>query len=921
MVDTSMMDLFRMEVEQQCHVLNEALLVLDESPTSAEHLESAMRASHSIKGAARLVDLQAIVKLAHIMEDCLVAAQEQRVILSKEAIDQLLAGMDMIQQLTEQLEDVDVWLQSNQKDYDALLTSFETICHNLQDNDEDNTTEATPVQEREKEKDVAVEKLDIQDMSMFELFRVEAEQQAGLLSSGLLELEQDPTSQERLEPLMRAAHSIKGAAKLIGVQVAVELAHTIEDVFVSAQNSELVLEAEHIDVLLKGVDMIMDIAKCDQDLSLWYEASRSAFDALMDELQAVLNGNYQPPAEPAPEPVSQPANSARDSREVKSREEMTAEASVEGVVVVKEQSRSVPQRERVLRVTADQLNRLMGLAGESLVESRWIYPYAGTLLRLKRQQTDLVCVIDSLRDRLDNLHASEELISLVRDAQHQASQCREMMADRLTELEAYERRATNLSSRLHREVVQSRMRPFGDGVHGFPRMVRDIARSLKKDVQLQIDGEATLVDRDIFDKIEAPLNHLIRNGIDHGMETPDERKQIGKPEKGTIRLSAYHHSGMLSIVVEDDGRGVDIERIRSKVVEKGLVDDVMAETLSESELLDFLFLPSFSTKEQVSEISGRGVGLDVVHDVVHGMRGNVRATTKLGEGTRFHLQLPLTLSVIPALIVEIAGEPYAFPLARIDRILRVTPAELDEAEGHQYVRIDGRNVGLVNAGQILEKPSSHEGYQQLHLVVLSERQNHYGMVVDRFMGERDLVVQVMPRSLGVVKDISAAALMEDGSPVLIIDVDDLIRSTEKVLKVAKLDRINSVVDEIHEKKSVLVVDDSLTVREVERNLLEAAGYLVETAVDGIDGLNVLRSGEFDMVITDVDMPRMNGIDLVRNIRQDPILRTLPILMVSYKDREEDKIRGMEAGADYYLTKGSFHDESLRKAVMDLIGDA
>lgn len=914
MVDASMMDLFRMEVEQQCSVLNEALLVLDESPASPEHLESAMRASHSLKGAAKLVGLQTVVELAHVMEDCLVAAQNSEINLTSSSVDHLLAGMDLIKIISDNLEDLENWTQKNKGTYDQLIESLTAVLSGdsagndaVQEKASDTSLESISVSEED-----SVSAPDIRDLSMLELFKVEAEQQTSVLSTGLLELEQDAASPERLEPLMRAAHSIKGAAKLIGLQFAVDLAHKMEDVFVASQKGDRLLAGEDIDVLLKGVDMINAISAAGEDCAAWFESSKGEYSNLINNLEAILSGDSPVITEkPVEAKKTEPEESASNERGQKK----------ESLPQKDEKKSATPAKERVLRVSADQLNRLMGLAGESLVESRWLYPYAESLLRLKRQQTDLVCMMDSLREKLDFYKVNEDVQALVRGAQRQASNCREMMADRLAELESYDRRSTNLSSRLHREVVQSRMRPFGDGVHGFPRMVRDIARTLKKDVQLVIDGANTLVDRDILDKIEAPLNHLIRNAIDHGMEMPEERKVAGKPEKGVIKLYAYHHAGMLSIVVEDDGRGVDLDRLRQKVVDKGLVDHSMAETLSDAELLDFLFLPSFSTKEQVSEISGRGVGLDVVHDVVNEMRGAVRAISTFGEGTKFQLQLPLTLSVIPALIVEIAEEPFAFPLARIDRILRIEPEALEEAEGNQFIRIDGRNIGLVNAGQILEKETSHEAHAQLHIVVLNERHDYYGMVVDKFLGERELVVQVMPSILGKVQDISAAALMEDGAPVLIVDVDDLIRSIEKVLKVARLSKIKDVEEQILEHKRILVIDDSLTVREVERKLLEGAGYLVETAVDGIDGLNMLRSSEFDLLITDVDMPRMNGLELVRTVRQDPSLREIPVMMVSYKDRDEDRMRGMEAGADYYLTKGSFHDESLREAVVDLIGAA
>jgi two-component system sensor histidine kinase and response regulator WspE len=927
MTDTSMLDLFKMEVEQQTATLNDSLLNLDQEPTSEQDLDAAMRASHSIKGAARLIGIDSIQKIAHVMEDCLVAAQDSRLTLDAGSVDVLLQGMDVIKQIASDDENLESWQDKNKAQYEALLQSLQGILGG------DHTASTDQGQAEEPEIDEASAAAgqevaetqepaviaSVQDMSMLELFRIESEQHGATLSQGLLELEQDPTSPDRLEPLMRAAHSIKGAARLVGIDLVVKLAHAMEDDFVAAQKGDIVLDGDQIDVLLKGVDTIHSIAVYEGDLNDWFVVNKEVYEELLGNVQGILKG-LKPVAKKAATAAKTdavPAMAAAGSAEVKG----SAPAGG-GKKETKSTQMSAQQKDRVLRVSAELVNRLMGLAGESLVESRWLYPYSESLRRLKRQQTELIVMIDSLREHMERDHVGEDIRLLVRNAQRQASNCREILSDRLNELESYDRRSSNLSSRLHQEVVGSRMRPFGDGVHGFPRMVRDISRSLEKDVQLVIEGDTTLVDRDILDKIEAPLNHIIRNAIDHGLETREERAQTDKPAKGVIRLSAYHNAGLLSIVVEDDGRGVDVEKLRRKVLEKGLVDEGMADSLTDTELLEFLFLPSFSTKDQVSEISGRGVGLDVVHDAVQEMRGTVKISSKFGQGTRFHMQLPLTLSVISALMVEIAGEPYAFPLARIDRIASINSKSISEAEGNQYVHLNDKNVGLVSAGQILEKEAVNELTDDMSVIVLNDRNNYYGLVVDKFLGERELVVQVLPAALGKVQDISSAALMEDGSPVLIVDIDDLIHSIEKVLKVARLGKVSRIPEEEElNAKHVLVVDDSITVREVERKLLESSGYHVQTAVDGMDGLNMLRSHPFDMLVTDVDMPRMNGIDLVKTIRQDAALRSLPVLMVSYKDREEDKLRGLEAGADYYLTKGSFHDETLLQAVVDLIGEA
>jgi two-component system sensor histidine kinase and response regulator WspE len=301
----------------------------------------------------------------------------------------------------------------------------------------------------------------------------------------------------------------------------------------------------------------------------------------------------------------------------------------------------------------------------------------------------------------------------------------------------------------------------------------------------------------------------------------------------------------------------------------------------------------------------------------------VRETSQYGVGTRFQLQLPLTLSVLPALLVEIAGEPYAFPLARIERIMHVAGDQLREIEGHQYVSVGDHHIGLVSAHQLLGYGEDQQARDSLPVVVLGDRKKSYGLVIDRFLGERDLVVHVLPARLGKVKDVSAAALMEDGTPLLIFDVDDIFRSLEKIISAGRLSRVRGGGQDKVERsaKRILVVDDSITVREVERKLLEASGYEVEIAVDGMDGWNALRESDYDLVITDIDMPRMDGIELVKLIRNDARYQKLPVMIVSYKDREEDRYRGLEAGADYYLTKGSFHDETLREAVVDLIGAA
>jgi two-component system sensor histidine kinase and response regulator WspE len=348
----------------------------------------------------------------------------------------------------------------------------------------------------------------------------------------------------------------------------------------------------------------------------------------------------------------------------------------------------------------------------------------------------------------------------------------------------------------------------------------------------------------------------------------------------------------------------------------------MAASLSQEELLEFLFLPAFSLKTSASTISGRGVGLDIVQQTIREQNGTVAIESVPGAGFRTSITLPLTQSIIRALVVDIEGEPYAMPITKVERVLKVDPADIHTLEGKQFVASGGEHLGLVVAAQVLELGPGANAAGELPVVVIGTGARRYGLVVDAIRAELSLAVQPLDPIFGKLPDISAAALLDDGAPVVILDVPDLLLSIDKLLGEGGLRQLSGGGAQGRRRaKRILVVDDSLTVREMERKLLHGRGYEVDIAVDGIDGWNVVRANDYDLVITDVDMPRMDGIELVTLIKNDVRLHALPVMIVSYKDRPEDRARGMTAGADYYLTKGSFHDETLLDAVLDLIGEA
>jgi two-component system, chemotaxis family, sensor histidine kinase and response regulator WspE len=970
--DFSMLDLFVLEVQSHASAIDLGLESIVEGPNQVpkNSLIGLIRAAHSIRGAAKIVQLDPIATLTAALENCFVACLEgvfQLQTIHLQTFQQVTNLLKHIGQLP--TLEIPAFMEAQKAQIQILIEDLQNAPHAAPPEPEPSAPEVKKANQSSEVTD-AIEALeanlserqtpqfidsplsdtipDLSDLSMLELFRMEVESQVGVLSEGLLYLEENPGDINSIEPLMRAAHSIKGAARIVQLEIAVQLAHVLEDCFVSAQAELISIASGHIDVFLDCVDLLLNVSKVSANqMAEWIGQNRELVNQILAAMESFLPPERRSKSfKPIP-PSSKPSLKSAIRSQVETPQNLklvaqnTTEAiapaspeKVESVAIAANQppasaltsppaqEKSDKIAERVVRVSTDNLNRLMGLAGESLVEANWLQPFADSLLKLKYLQVETERQIDALYTSLD----SKKLLGEAESAQFKivrqsADRSHQFLADRLSELEIFARRSANLSDRLYREVIASHMRPFADGVQGFPRMIRDLAKSLGKQVKFEIIGKSTQVDRDILEKLEAPLTHILRNAVDHGLESAEERIAAGKPPEGLIRLEAMHRAGMLSITISDDGRGIDVERLRQKIVDKKLTTTQMVKQLSEVELMDFLFLPGFSTASQVTEISGRGVGLDIVQNMVQQVGGLVRASTKTGLSMSFHLQLPLTLSVIRSLLVEISGEPYAFPLTRIDHIVLLSKSDIRTVENRQYFTFNQDNIGLVVGCQVLELRECFLNLEELPVIIISDRYSLYGLVVDRFLGERELVVRPLDARLGKVPNISAAALMEDGPPILIIDVEDMVRSIDKLLTGSKLNKVNEYEDKqsIRTRKRILVVDDSITVREMERKLLESKGYEVEVAVDGMDGWNVLRTGDFDLIVSDVDMPRMNGIELVSEIRKHPVLKSLPVIIVSYKDRQEDRIRGLEVGANYYLTKTSFHDNTLTQAVQDLIG--
>jgi two-component system sensor histidine kinase and response regulator WspE len=755
----------------------------------------------------------------------------------------------------------------------------------------------------------------LEDSSLFDLFRLEADEQVRVLQTGLIQLEAGAVSAASLEALMRASHSLKGAARIVGLDLVVRLTHAMEDRFVAAQGG-CALDSDEIDRLLKATDWLLELqGVAEENIAVWLASNAPAIDAVASgfqqrppdaeiDSQAADATNGQPAENPellAPaneDPPRTPPNREPRPSSLPMQNRKQEDEHPEQDIFAQRGGRERATRERTVRLTADRFDSLLSLSAEALVSARQMATWGEALNRSYR-------AIGKAMQLLEDAVESSQARSVLRgELERQVA----VLAVQIAEFDQFSRATEFAAERLYRTVLGGRLRPFHEGITGIPRLVRDTARELGKSVKLEIQGESARVDRDILDRLEAPISHLVTNAIDHGIESPAVRAAKGKPAEAHLRIQAGHENGRLVITVRDDGAGIDPEQIRARVMRRNLAPPETIPGLSEAELLEFLFLPGFSTRDTTSHLSGRGVGLDVVQSTVQEAGGAVVVTSSLGAGTLFRLSLPITRSVIRVIRVLADGELFSIPMVRIDHVAQCEPeGDSDKLE----VRWNDRVHPVIVLGTMLGLADKALPKGPIPLLFCGG----FAFAVDKFVDQVELSVRRLDPRLGKIPGVSAASLDENGFPLLILDMDDLIQTAAGI----PLSTTASVDDDTL-APHILVVDDSHTVREMERRLLVSSGYTVSTAQNGQEAWNLLRLKEYDLLISDVDMPQMNGIELVNRVRANPRLARLPVIILSYKDREEDRRRGFEAGADFYLTKGSFDNGTFLRAVVDLVGD-
>jgi two-component system chemotaxis sensor kinase CheA len=483
---------------------------------------------------------------------------------------------------------------------------------------------------------------------------------------------------------------------------------------------------------------------------------------------------------------------------------------------------------------------------------------------------------------------------------------------------------------LQDDVRRTRMLPVSTIFDTFPRMVRDMTRELSKVVKLTIEGGETEVDKQVLEQLRSPLTHMVRNSVDHGMEMPDAREAAGKPREGKVVLRAFQRAADLVIEVVDDGAGIDVEKVKAKAIEKGLITAENAEGMTEREALWLIFRSGFSTKQEVTDLSGRGVGMDVVREHIERLHGMIDVESTLGEGSKFTLSVPLSVATTRCLLVEAGDQTFGIPITNVERIVRLSAEDIGHTEGHEAIRIDERPMALLRLGDVLGIGSEAAEAASQPAIILGSAERRAAFLVDGLLGAQEIATKTLPKPLLRVRHIAAATIVGTGEVVPILNVLDLLRASAKSAPAAAPRK--SAQRTAHsaqaapmknapapaEKQSILVVDDSVTIRTFEKALLEAAGYDVTAASDGLEAWNLLQKQAPDLIVSDVEMPNMTGFELTEKVRGDQRLKGMPLILVTTLSSDEDRKRGIDAGADAYVIKGSAEQDHLLETVRRLI---
>jgi len=774
-------------------------------------------------------------------------------------------------------------------------------------------------------------------------FKIEAEEHLKAITAGLLELEKESRKERRasiIEAIFREAHSLKGAARSVNLAGIEKICQSLESVFHNWKQGKGAPAAGEFDNLHQSLDAINKLllapAGGPEAVS---ENVQPSSPPPPDELEKPSNGSSDDSAGQPPEAEKGALDNNRPEQAAQEYKPYPGPGAEKGKTQKRPAALSgkeISVLKETVRISAANLDSLFRQAEELSFVKLGLGQYVAHLretegiLELWKKQWARVAPQASLlrqagsgeatgRDqRLTGLTAGGLLEFLDWNHEHLR-----VLEGRLTELErSVERDGRSISAmvdNLLADLKSALMFPASSLLQIFPKIVRELSRDQGKEVELVMRGGEVEIDRRILDEIKDPLIHLVRNAIDHGIEKPAERSRAGKPLRGTLTLAINQvKSNQVEILVSDDGAGIDLEKIKRAAVKTGVIQEKEVKQLKYQETLALIFESNVSTSSIITDISGRGLGLAIVREKVEKLGGALAVETSPQAGAAFKLYLPITLASFRAVLVQAGDQIYAVPTARVVQSRKIKKAGIKTIENRETISLNGRTIPLVRLEAVLELPSRAEedNPDSVPVLILGQAEKLVAFSVDKILNEQEVLLKSLGRQLLRVKNIMGATVLGSGRVVPVLNVSDLIKSASR----ASIYQARTPVPaaEKEKRKSILVVEDSVTSRMLLKNILESAGFEVRTAVDGVDGFTQLRTADVDLVVSDVDMPRLNGFGLTSKIRGDKKLAELPVVLVTALEAREDRERGIEAGANAYIVKSTFDQSNLLEVIQRLI---
>ncbi len=770
---------------------------------------------------------------------------------------------------------------------------------------------------------------------LIEIFKSEAEDYLNVLSSGLVELENN-ANPELLEQIYRTTHSLKGAARAVNFSGIEELCQVMETIFSRIKNNEMEITPQLLDVLLAGVEELSELIHDDDpDQEVDFE--------VLENLQKALKGEL--PETKKSEPVKTPEAPKEEKPQVEEKKETPVEPKKqtqtpppaeiqkaqnkpkEKKVTKKSTKPSVSQSDTI-RVSFKRIDHLMNQSEELLMiklktdhyvknirtlndflrenKSKWLnlvnqlqdaVAYSKQFASSEAKHSDrLDQIINSLNANLQNVYLFEKhLLQFYTTLENDKHQISALIEHHLT------------------DIRQLMMFPFSTITNYLQTSTRSIARELNKQIELKIIGGEIELDKHVLEELKDPLIHIIRNSIDHGIEHPEERLLKGKPEKGKITIEVLPpREQNIVIRISDDGRGIDLQKVKESALRKNLVKPEELQQYTESQILGLIFKSGFSTSEKVSRLSGRGLGMAVVAENVEKLGGTVKIENNAPFGCSFLITLPLNMATSRGILIEVSNQRYIIPTRIVEAPLRIEPTKLKSIEGSKVINVNGRNIPVFELASLLDlKPVQIDPHKKLNVLILNWGQKRMALIVDRIADEREILLKRLNPPLEEVRFLAGATILGDGSLVPVLNTSDLFQSGSDFSGV-------EVEDAAVKKKKILVAEDSITSRVLLKNVLEGAGYDVTTAINGAQAWEILHQQKFDLIVSDVEMPEMNGFELTKNVRKDEKLKSVPLILLTSLGSEKDRKKGMESGATAYFIKSSFEQKSLLELIEKLI---